>query len=140
MAKVKHFLVNTLELADDLVDNILVRDAHRLGTFNAASKFPRPIIIGFIKMTDRNAIFKRAFKCKSTKFSIREDLPPELVEVRNNHLDIKKEIQKVNPTALVSVTSRSYLPVLLVRHQNRIKVFTDEMEMPFDSLQPSDRQ
>ena len=139
VAKVKHFLVNTLELSEDLVNNILVRDAHRLGIFKATNKYPRPIIIGFIKMSDRNAIFQRAFKCKTTKFSIRENLPPELVEIRNNHLDIKKEIHKVNPTALVSVTSRSYLPVLLVRHENRIKVFTDEMEMPFDTLQPSDR-
>ena len=62
-------------------------------------------------MTERNAIFKRAFKCKNSDFSIREDLPPELVDLRNKHLDIRKEILKVNPTALVSVTSRSYLPV-----------------------------
>ena len=139
VAKVKGFLVNRLEFEAGFVDNILVRDAHRLGTFKPTNKYPRPIIVGFIKMTERNAIFKRAFKCKNSDFSIREDLPPELVDLRNKHLDIRKEILKVNPTALVSVTSRSYLPVLLVRHQNKVQVFTNDIDMPFNSLQPSDR-
>ena len=99
-------------------------------------------------MTDRNHTFKCVLKGKSTKFSIQEDLQPEMVELRNNYLDIEKEILKVNPTALVSVTSQSYLPVILVRHQNKIKnVILIEEEMPFNSLQPpfnalqpSDRQ
>ena len=99
ITKVKIFLINTLKLEENLVNSMLIRDAHRLGVFRSGQQYPRPIIVGFVKMEDRNIKSKNAFKCKDTKYAIRNDLPPELVLVRNKHLDIKKEIKKVNPEA-----------------------------------------
>jgi hypothetical protein len=139
VAKVKIFLINTLKLNEALVNSMLVRDAHRLGVYTAGAKYSRPIIVGFVKMEDRNLISKNAFKCKNTKFAIRNDLPPELVLVRNKHLDIKKEIKKVNPEALVSITTRSYLPVILVKFEDKVQQFIPD-EMDFRLLQPGDRR
>ena len=136
--RVQQFLVNTLRLDEGIVGSMLIRDAHRLGVYKEDARFPRPIIVGFVKMSDRNLISEKAYLCKDTKFAIRVDLPPELVEVRKRHLEIKRDILKANPSALVSISTRSYLPCILVRYEGRVQIYKPD-EMDIGDLQPGNR-
>ena len=101
-------------------------------------KYPRPIM-GFVLMQHRNLIFSNAFKCKGTDYAIRVDLPPELVEVRQKHLEIRDDIRKENSKALVSCSYRAYRPVLLVKHRGKIQQY-DPTKMNIKDLQPGDPQ
>ena len=136
--KLKRFLVNSLNIGDPIVNAMLIRDAHRMGAFKQNSKYPRPIIAGFVTMADRDLIYGNAYMLKGTKFAIRVDLPPELIPTRMEHVGIKKEILKVNPNALASCTYRSYKPVLIVKFKNKIQQF-DAKTMKYSDLQPGDK-
>ena len=129
IVKVNHFLVNTLRLDPAVVNAMQIRDAHRLGAYKANSKYPRPIIVGYVRMSDRNLIYSNAFRCKGTNYALRADLPPELVEVRNVHLNIRKEILKDNPDALCSCSYRNYRPSLIVKYRGKVQAYNSEMNV-----------
>ena len=135
--KIQTFLIQTLGIQEEVVKSMLIRDAHRLGVVKPGMKYPRPIIVGFILMEDRNLIFSKAYKCKNTNYAIRVDLPPELVDVRSKHLEIRDDIRKINPDALVSCSYRAYRPVLLVKYRGKVQQY-DPAKMKIKDLQPAD--
>ena len=138
IARIRKFCIEVLDLPEAIVNAFIFRDAHRMGTKKAKSKYPRPIIAGFVLMEHRNAIYRKAYKCKNSGFAIRVDLPPELVPVRRSHVDLKSEILKVNPTALASCSFKGYKPVLLVKFNGKVQEYSTIMQ--FKDLQPGDKR
>ena len=135
--KVKDFLIKTLKLEAVFVENLLIRDGHRIGKFNPdEDATPRVIKIGFVRMVDRNLIINNAYKCKGSDFAVRVDLPPELADIRKVNLDIRKAILAVNENALCSCSYRSYKPVLLVKYQGKVQEYKPSMK--FEDLQDKD--
>ena len=136
--KVRNFWVTVLGIDRELADQILLRDIHRIGKYNKEAVHPRVIKAGFVLMEDRNSVMKLAHKCKSTDFAIRADLPPELVLIRRQHLDIRDMIKETNANALASCTLRSYRPVLIVKYDGKITEYKDTMDI--SKLEPGDRR
>ena len=124
--KVRDFLKIQLGIDASSVDKFIFRDAHRLGENRSGLK---PIIIAFIDQAHRNLVFSRAYKLKGTDFVIKVDLPMELASVQSELLLVRKEIRKVNQTALAALTYRSYKPVLLVKFQGKVQSYNHQMKL-----------
>ena len=137
--KIRDFWVRVLKIPQPRAEAILLRDCHRIGKFSATSKYPRVIKCAFITMEDRNLVFKSAFRCKNSNFSLRVDMIPEYVNIQKANLEIRKEIREVNPEALASCTFRSYKPVLLVKYRGKVQVY-DAGKMDKMDLEPGDRR
>ena len=134
VAKVREFMVNQLEMNKEWVDSLRFRDVHRLGV----NKGVHPIIVAFINQVERNMVFKNAYKLKSTNYVINVDLPYELAIEQGELLNIRKTIREENPSALASISYRSYKPVLLVKHDGSVQSYTSDMLIK--DLQPGDRR
>lgn len=137
--KLREFWHNILQIPEHVAQNILVRDSHRIGKYDASAKYPRVIKCGFVLMADRNLIMSKAYRCKDTDHAIRIDLCKELVPIQQLNLKIRSDIKAANPNALASCVIRNYKPVLLVRWRNKIQEF-DPKKMKFEDLQPGDRR
>ena len=138
ITKLRKFWHDVLQIPEQVAQNILVRDSHRIGKYDANAKYSRVIKCGFVTMADRNLIMSKAFKCKDTDYAIRIDLCKELVPIQQQNLKIRSDIKAANPQALASCVIRNYTPVLLVRWRNKIQEF-DPSKMKFEDLQPGDR-
>ena len=138
MVKLRMFWTEVLKISEDRVKVILIRDAHRIGKFDKKNKYPRVIKVGFVLMEDRNMIYGLAYRCKSTDYSIRVDIPLEYVPIRKQQLEIRKQILEANPTALASCAFRSYKPVLLVKWKNKVQEYNQLM--PMNELQEGDKR
>ena len=66
------------------------------------------------------------------------DLPKELSLIRKQLLEVKKEINNVNPSALCKLTYRSYKPVLLIKHRGLVTPYDDSMVLA--ELEPGTRR
>ena len=133
--KIRDFFVNYLELDHGFVTSLRFRDVHRLGV---NKKGVRPIIVAFLNQNERNTVFKNAYKLKGKDFVIQVDLPFELVDIQNELLAIRKEINKANKDALAIITYKSYKPVLTVKYNGKVQSYTSDMQ--FQDLQPGDRR
>lgn len=140
LPKIRAFLINTLQLPENIVNAMPVRDGHRIGRRDDKKKYPRVIKVAFLCMDDRNRIYENAYKCKDTPYAIRVDLPPELTPLRKRNLEIRKEILEENPDALASCTYRGYnRPVLLVKYNGRVQEYNPDT-MDIEDLQPGDKR
>ena len=90
-------------------------------------------------MEDRNLIYKNAYRCKNTAFSLRVDIIPEYVTIQKANLELRKKIREENPTALASCSFRSYKPVLLVKWRGRVQIY-DATKMNIGDLEEGDRE
>lgn len=63
--------------------------AHRVGKTN--SSYPRPIVVRFVKFSDREAAIRNAKKLKGTGIYLNEDLCPASMELRKNQLPLLKK-------------------------------------------------
>ena len=148
---VRDFFKTVLKIDGAMVDSFKFRDVHRLGKLGTGKeikikvngrtttkKYPVPIIVAFTLMSDRNLVYKSAYRCKKTGFAIRCDLPPEMIPTRKAQVDIKNEIKKVNPNALASCAFRSYKPILLVKYNGKVQEYSPTMA--FKDLEVSDRR
>ena len=135
MVKVNTFLVNTLQIDPVTVDAMLIRAAHRLGVFKQGKT--RAIIVGFVRMADRDLIYSKAYLCRGTDFAVRIDLPPELVTVRDEQLLLRKELLKSNPTALLTCSYRNFKPVLICKFRGKVQPY-DPARMQVHELEAGD--
>ena len=135
--KLRNFWVNTLRIPEQIAQSILVRDAHRIGKYDAEARYSRVIKCGFVTMEHRNLIMKNAYKCKNTDYAVRVDLIKELVPIQQQNLKIRSDIKEVNPEALASAVIRNFKPVLLVKYRGKVQEFNPRMK--FEDLQPGDR-
>lgn len=120
---VNNFLIDSLGLDRAWVESLCFRDFHRLREY----KNERGIILAFLKQEDRNEVYGRAYKLKGTKLVLKVDLSQTTMDEQNRLLTIRKEIRRINPTALAVLTYRSYKPILLVKHQGNVGAYKDTM-------------
>ena len=133
---ISRVMIDSLKIPEDRVEEILLRDAHRLGksktqtpALGAATK-PRNIIIAFLSQFDRNYVYSQAKNLKGSTISIRPDLVKEMALIRDNLLIQRQVILKHNKKLYVQLTYRSYSkPVLLVKVANEITEFKPEMNL-----------
>ena len=135
--KLRKFWVDTLRIPEQVAQTILVRDAHRIGKYDAEAQYARVIKCGFVIMEHRNLIMKNAYHCKNSNYAVRVDLIKELVPIQQNNLKIRSDIKEVNPEALASAVIRNYKPVLLVKYRGKVQEFNSRMK--YEDLQPGDR-
>lgn len=68
--------------------------AHRLGSYNANQKFPRPIIAKFYHFKDRDAAWEALNKDPKKRAFVREDFPFEIEQARKTLLPIFHKAKK----------------------------------------------
>ena len=112
---VREFFTDKMKIPEGVVDNFLYRDFHRLPRSNKAPPTSaKPIIVAFIKQSDRNLVMRKAYELKGTTISIKSDLPKFLNELRSEMLKERTRLKEANPEIAVRVSERMYKPVLQV--------------------------
>ncbi|XP_052281348.1 uncharacterized protein LOC127878862 [Dreissena polymorpha] len=83
-AKVRSFIIDKLQLPQDLVNSMVIERAHRIGAKDSVQNQNRSrmIVCKFANFKDKEIIRKQGNLLKDTNFSIREQFPPEIVERR----------------------------------------------------------
>ena len=110
---VQNFLVRSMKFSDDVVNQFLYRDMHRLPrSKHATAESPKPIIVAFIRQCDRNTVIRNAFNLKGSDFSIKSDLPKHLNDLRGKMLAERKRLKEMNPTVNYRVNEKNYRPNL----------------------------
>lgn len=95
-----NFLEQELKISNAR-DRIELQRIHRLGKPN--DKGPRPIIARFLRYTDREEVMSQARKyLKGKDFSVFDDIPKELYDLRKKQQDKLKDARKKGHTAFFS--------------------------------------
>ena len=71
---------NELDISE--ADTIEFQRIHRIGRLNPSQDKPRPIIVRFLRYSDRELVMSRAKKLKGKGFGISADLPRDIVKRR----------------------------------------------------------
>ena len=61
---------------------------------------PRMTIARFLRYVDRERVIRNAFKLKNTDFTIYDDIPKELLELRKKHMTTFREARKAGKKAV----------------------------------------
>ena len=80
-------------------DDIELQRVHRIGK---KGDRPRMIIARFLRYADRERVMRKAFKLKNTNFTIYDDIPKELIELRKKHMPAFREARKAGKKAVFS--------------------------------------
>lgn len=100
-AIVRHFIVDKLKIAHDLVKDMQFERVHRIGQPRADGKI-RQIIAKFTLFKDREAVRKERKNLKDTNFFISEQFPKAIVERRKKLLPKLKKAKEENHDAWIS--------------------------------------
>ena len=111
----REFLVDSLKLEKTYVDNMILRDAHRLPK-SQKSNGPPPIIAAFISQRHRNDVLAAAKNLQNTGFSVKSDLPKRLNDIRGKMLGRRRTLKEDGK--VVRLVERNYLPIL--QEQNTV--------------------
>lgn len=91
------FLSKQLEI--ERAGEIEFQRVHRMGKKGGR---PRMIIARFLRYVDRERVMRNAFKLKNTDFTIYDDIPKELIDLRKKHMTIFREARKAGKKAVFS--------------------------------------
>lgn len=91
------FLSTNLGIQDP--DDIELQRVHRIGKKGDRH---RMIITRFFRYADQERVKGNAFKMKNTYFTIYDDIPKELIELRKKHMPAFREARKVGKKAVFS--------------------------------------
>ena len=80
-------------------DDIELQRVHRIGK---KGDRPRMIVARFLRYADRERVMRKAFKLKNTHFTIYDDIPKELIELRKKHMPAFREARKAGKKAVFS--------------------------------------
>ena len=92
------FMEDKLQISD--ARKIEFQRLHRNG--KTSGKKPRPILVRFLRFTDRERVLKHARNLKDTPYAIHEDLPYEIVECRRQQMKKLKRARENGQTAYFS--------------------------------------
>lgn len=127
---VKTFFQDSLQL-----NRLDIDSAYRLGKLKQNSKFPRSILVKFIRPKDREAVWRAKSKLtenRNFKISIKEDLPPSL-RVQMSALLKVLQVSKRYPDTYQNVFIKDYRI-----HVNEISYGADQLESLPRKLRPSE--
>ena len=98
-SKLRSFLVEKLEIAQNIVDKIEFERIHRMGD---RRKGCRQIVAKFLRFKDREMVKKQGSKLKNTQYSIYEQFPKEISDRRKKLLPKLKEARRNGKEAWLS--------------------------------------
>ena len=117
------------ELRHEQADTMLFVNTHRLPT-RATNGKPKPIIVKFVQMKDRDSVLGRAFNLRnsktSKKFGISPHLPKEMQVQRQNLLPVKRQAIAAGKKAIIK--TKGTLVQLFINDRIYDPIFA-----PFDS-------
>ena len=99
----KHMCDN-LKLAKELVDDIKIERAHRIGTRNSdPTKFyNRKIVCMFSYFKDREHVRKQRYNLNGTSYYLQEQFPPEVVNKRRRLIPLLRKAKDEHKEAWIS--------------------------------------
>jgi hypothetical protein len=107
----RDFLVQSLNLSEDFVKSVILRDCHRIPkSKKAKATDPPPIIAAFVCQRQRNDVMAAAKNLEKTNYSIKSDLPKRLNSIRSEMLKVRRDLKKEKQ--VVRLIERNYLPCL----------------------------
>lgn len=97
----KTVLINFLsrQLLIENPEEIEFQRVHRIGR---KGDRPRMVIARFLRFADRERIMRNAYKLKNTDFTIYDDIPKELIDLRKKHMPAFHEARKAGKKAAFS--------------------------------------
>ena len=144
---IKHFFTIKLKVSTSDFDKFLFRDFHRLGPKSSADddgnvfkkersdkvkhRDPhRPIIVAFIQQYHRNSVLSHAKNLTpGDNLSIKPDLSPAMSRLRNNLLQVRRDIKNLSNNNLAQLGYISYRPVLFVKINGERSIYKDDMDI-----------
>lgn len=111
----REFMVDKLEIAQELVDQIVLERVHRVGQNVRGG--PRSIVAKFSLFKDRETVRKLRSKLNGTKFYINEQFPKEVVEKRKKLLPRMKAAKNDGKQAWIAY-DKLYIDGVVVKDSN----------------------
>ena len=131
----KVFFTRDLKIDENTVNQIPIRDTHRMGKKENGKV--RPIVMAFLRQPDRDFIQSQSKNLRNTTLSLAPHLSAKMVLRKKALLAIRKDIKEnYDRRVLAFIGYRAYKPVLLVKVQGRLVEY--DASMPWNTLQFSD--
>ena len=131
----KVFLTRDLKIDENTVNQIPIRDTHRMGKKENGKV--RPIVMAFLRQPDRDFILSQSKNLRNTRLSLAPHLSAKMVLRKKALLAIRKDIKdNFDKRVLAFIGYRAYKPVLLVKVQGRLVEYNESI--PWNTLQFSD--
>ena len=83
--KVRHFMVDKLKIAQNVVDGFQLERVHRIGSSSSgagATGRPRSIVAKFLQFKDRETVRRARVNLKGTGYFVSEQFPKEISDRR----------------------------------------------------------
>ena len=77
----KNFLKDKLSFSDNEYQELVISDCHRMGRKKENNR-PRPLLVRFVKLSDRNKVWFKKSGLKKSSYFVKEDFPDEIVNRR----------------------------------------------------------
>ena len=102
-AKLRSFMNEKLQIAQDVVDNLKFERVHRIGE-HIPNK-TRKIVCKFNMFPEREMVRRQRVKLEGTNFFLHEQFPPEVIEKRKKLIPKLKEANQNGKRAWISYDS-----------------------------------
>jgi prefoldin subunit 5 len=99
-AKLRKFLVEKMNIAQDYADKLILERVHRMGVSRQGN--PRSIVAKFHEFKDREYVRKQAKSLKGTRFYVNEQYPKEVADKRRKLVPRLKEAKQQGKNAWIS--------------------------------------
>lgn len=95
-------MVQKLELAKEVVDQMKLECVHHMGAKSSISQFERKIVCKFNLFMDREMVRKSKCKLENTGYFIHEQFPPDFVAKHRKLIRRLKDTKEEGKTAWLS--------------------------------------
>ena len=103
--KVRHFMVDKLKIAQDIVDGFQLERVHRMGSNSSgtyATARPRNVVAKFLHFKDRETVRRARMNLKGTGYFVNEQFPKEISDRRRELLPKMHQAKRDGKTSWLS--------------------------------------
>ena len=100
--KLRQFMVEKLNLAQELVDGFRLERVHRMGDNSGRGGKPRSIVAKFLQFKDRETVRRARSHLKGTGFFVNEQFPKEIADRRRKLLPKMRQAIRDGKSAWIS--------------------------------------
>ena len=103
--KVRHFMVEKLKIAQDIVDGFQLERVHRMGSNSSgtyATARPRNVVAKFLHFKDRETVRRARMNLKGTGYFVNEQFPKEISDRRRELLPKMHQAKRDGKTSWLS--------------------------------------